>query len=457
MADRVEITKEEYFASLDSALGAEIRDVIEAFIKWAHERDLVEYYSTGERGPAFTPRIQRPDKSSNVLLVQSNGWIVIPIRWMSTRLPFSDILKRQKVIDRIKEIPDAVITEKGSDGFPKVRASSLASPEAFQNFIKVSDWVIEEIKRADGAPLERQIWVYGNPDKSDLGFQTDDHLTSYIKGGVFETEGGHYRHTLNRHAGIIILSRDGLAFGHFEVGPRLAPSESDIAAYPRVKSVYPVIKTALYKTQVHLADVQISGIQFGRQITEEKFEIILDRAGGVEEFHNSKPAGDAIIAPDGPSADEISKATTAAVEAGYFSPESLKDERTKKFREIVERRGQPAFRNNLCVAYGSRCAVTGCDAVAALEAAHIVPYTGPESNHITNGLLLRADIHTLFDLNLIGIDPDSLTISVATAIATTSYAEFKGQKLDLPVEGTEAPNYAALMQRWKQFRGESNS
>ena len=50
--------------------------------------------------------------------------------------------------------------------------------------------------------------------------------------------------------------------------------------------------------------------------------------------------------------------------------------------------------------YEGKCAVTGCDVPDVLQAAHIFPYMGPETNHPSNGLL-RADIHTLFDLGLI--------------------------------------------------------
>ncbi len=48
-------------------------------------------------------------------------------------------------------------------------------------------------------------------------------------------------------------------------------------------------------------------------------------------------------------------------------------------------------------AYGGRCAVTNCDIEDVLEAAHISPYNGPSTDQVYNGLLLRTDIHTLFD------------------------------------------------------------
>ena len=57
--------------------------------------------------------------------------------------------------------------------------------------------------------------------------------------------------------------------------------------------------------------------------------------------------------------------------------------------------------------------MTGCTVFAVLEAAHIKPYQGENDNHPQNGLLLRADIHTLFDLNLLGIQPERLQVEIS--------------------------------------------
>jgi predicted restriction endonuclease len=62
-----------------------------------------------------------------------------------------------------------------------------------------------------------------------------------------------------------------------------------------------------------------------------------------------------------------------------------------------------------------------------LEAAHIFPYRGPQTNHVTNGLLLRADLHVLFDLGLLRIDADSLTVELDPILNGTSYAELSGR------------------------------
>lgn len=88
------------------------------------------------------------------------------------------------------------------------------------------------------------------------------------------------------------------------------------------------------------------------------------------------------------------------------------DSRPRIERAIRARRGQQKFRNALCKRYGNRCVMTGCEILDILEAAHIVAYRGENDNDPGNGLLLRADIHTLFDLGLIDIDPTSFKIIV---------------------------------------------
>lgn len=57
-------------------------------------------------------------------------------------------------------------------------------------------------------------------------------------------------------------------------------------------------------------------------------------------------------------------------------------------------------------AYKRRCAITGENTLFALEAAHIVPYANVGTHDVTNGLLLRADFHRLFDVGLVGVTPD---------------------------------------------------
>jgi hypothetical protein len=125
--------------------------------------------------------------------------------------------------------------------------------------------------------------------------------------------------------------------------------------------------------------------------------------------------------------------------------------RRRAQRQITQRRGQADFRAALIRAYGGRCAVTRCDAVEALEAAHIQPYRGPASNVVSNGLPLRSDIHTLYDLDLIAIDPDTHEVALSPHLYGTQYASLAGVRLLDPQQDAQRPNRRVLLSRWDDF------
>jgi len=70
------------------------------------------------------------------------------------------------------------------------------------------------------------------------------------------------------------------------------------------------------------------------------------------------------------------------------------------------RLGQGAFRVMITDAYGRKCAVTGEKTLPVLDAAHIKPYEKSGPHFISNGLLLRTDIHKLFDKGYLTITKD---------------------------------------------------
>lgn len=75
--------------------------------------------------------------------------------------------------------------------------------------------------------------------------------------------------------------------------------------------------------------------------------------------------------------------------------------------------GQTAFKALVQEAYGRRCAVTGAKIVPVLQAAHIRPVTSDGENRVDNGLLLRSDVHTLFDRGYLGVHPTERVLMVS--------------------------------------------
>jgi len=114
-----------------------------------------------------------------------------------------------------------------------------------------------------------------------------------------------------------------------------------------------------------------------------------------------------------------------------FDPQNIEDARKRIARSIYYRRGQPKFRKLLLKEFEGKCVVTGCNVKETLEAAHIIPYKGEQTNVLENGLLLRADIHTLFDLGLITINSDNMKIVISPQLEGTLYMDFNDKKLSI--------------------------
>lgn len=124
------------------------------------------------------------------------------------------------------------------------------------------------------------------------------------------------------------------------------------------------------------------------------------------------------------------------------------DDRLVAMRSIVERKGQGTFRLRVVAAYGGRCAVTRERALPTLDAAHIQPYLGPASNHVQNGLLLRADLHRLYDAGYLAVTPD-LRLEVSRRLRDDfdtgeEYYRMAGSSVIVPGEIRQQPSRQAL-------------
>ncbi len=102
------------------------------------------------------------------------------------------------------------------------------------------------------------------------------------------------------------------------------------------------------------------------------------------------------------------------------------EERRQTYARRV-RRGQSRFRMALQQLYGTRCAITGTPEESVLEACHIIPHAKTGDNSLDNGLLLRSDIHVLFDEHLLTLANDGQRILVHKDVSAPEYALLNGK------------------------------
>jgi hypothetical protein len=116
---------------------------------------------------------------------------------------------------------------------------------------------------------------------------------------------------------------------------------------------------------------------------------------------------------------------------------------------IKTRQGQDVFRSSLLKERGKKCEVTGTDVSALLEAAHIIPHAEGANYNTSNGLLLRVDIHTLYDSNLLSIDENLIIHLAPSILKLKEYSEYQGKKIKSL--NTTKPFREALKRRHKHF------
>ena len=115
--------------------------------------------------------------------------------------------------------------------------------------------------------------------------------------------------------------------------------------------------------------------------------------------------------------------TGKGVEAGP-SWEEIEEARERRDTSVKQRLGQDKFREALLTIYDGQCAITGCQVEKVLEAAHIYTSPGKDLNTPSNGILLRADVHHLFDWDLLRIEPKGRGFRVRLADSLRGHLEY---------------------------------
>ncbi|MGH3086924.1 MAG: HNH endonuclease [Rubrobacteraceae bacterium] len=119
--------------------------------------------------------------------------------------------------------------------------------------------------------------------------------------------------------------------------------------------------------------------------------------------------------------------------------------------EIVRvRRGQQTFRKHLLDSMGEACAFTGDAPAKVLEAGHLYSYAELGVHHEHGGLMLRRDVHRLFDDGSLAVDPANLHIDVSNQLeAYPQYAALHDRQLQAPLH---APQIEWIARHWTEHR-----
>lgn len=206
----------------------------------------------------------------------------------------------------------------------------------------------------------------------------------------------------------------------------------------------------------------------GYIISVEPTDPLRKRYAGMERrlIEDIQPAADRILtSADANSGTEELPPATEPVEAigsglasslldSEFDIDAPVDERRKTESLRVIRDGAKQFREVLLRVWGSKCAITETRVADALDGAHIYPYLGKKTNLAVNGVLLRADLHRLFDRYLVTFryDEGNLVIAVSKKLAETEYAIYSGQHIKFPAAKRHQPDGRVVGWHYRKFQ-----
>lgn len=135
--------------------------------------------------------------------------------------------------------------------------------------------------------------------------------------------------------------------------------------------------------------------------------------------------------------------------AESFIRQASDDELEKILVQINNRKNQNKFRKALLKLYDNRCAISSVSTDVVLEAAHILPHSITGINSSENGILLRSDLHGLFDNDLLLIHPIKLSIHIHPSLKHSYYSIYEGKELAKRIDNSK-PSSQYLQEKWKK-------
>lgn len=156
---------------------------------------------------------------------------------------------------------------------------------------------------------------------------------------------------------------------------------------------------------------------------------------------------------DGPHSKTAADALRSHFDIIYMTEASEKTRLQREWESISRQKRDARFRLAMLELYGATCAVSGCTVLDALDAAHVLGVSEAGSDRPQNGLILRADLHRLFDSHLMAIAPEDGRVHFAEQ-CQSHYEELSTVTVRLPLKG---PQLADFSDRWTRFQSRMES
>jgi len=126
------------------------------------------------------------------------------------------------------------------------------------------------------------------------------------------------------------------------------------------------------------------------------------------------------------------------------------DEINKIWVLVNQRKQQSKFRKSLIANYKEKCVISRCEIPDILDAAHILDHSKTRINKLANGILLRTDLHGLFDCGKLLIEPETNIIFIHPDLKKSEYWIYNHVKINFSYARVK-PDKTYLKQKWDKY------
>ena len=146
------------------------------------------------------------------------------------------------------------------------------------------------------------------------------------------------------------------------------------------------------------------------------------------------------------SAPAPRKAPESSAVPGAKANHPLNSRVVHSIQAALGRRVQYSLQRKLLDIYHEKCAVTGCDVQPLLDTVFITSHDRDKADHPSQCLVLRTDLKTLYDLKLLAIHPQRLTVLLSPQLLESDYGRFQGHQITIPDQKIYYPSPESLTQ-----------
>ncbi len=134
-----------FFRELEERNDAITTTVAKSILDWARPKVTRIWWGEGSRSGSFVPTLNHRDRDHQLFAVWTYGTVEIYFYWYQYKSPFDSEEKRRELLSRLNAIPGVSLPDSAITKRPGIPLSTFEDESALEQFLKVFDWVIQEI------------------------------------------------------------------------------------------------------------------------------------------------------------------------------------------------------------------------------------------------------------------------------------------------------------------------